>query len=126
VKPGGSILLLAECSEGPGAPEFRRMLLEEPSDREFLKRIEGAPVTVDQWQLEKLALVTTSKQVLFYTPGLPEEYHGSLWGRAFESPETALKAFTAGLAPGSRVAVIPEGPYVLAKAGSAEREPVGV
>ena len=126
VRQGGRILLLAECSEGPGAPEFRRMLLEEPSDGEFLKRIEGAPVTVDQWQLEKLALVTTGKQVLFYTPGLPREYHGSLWGRAFESPQSALEALVAGLEPGSRVAVIPEGPYVLAKAGSAERETVGV
>jgi nickel-dependent lactate racemase len=126
VKPGGRILLLGECSEGPGAPEFRRMLLEETSDREFLKRIEGAPVTVDQWQLEKLALVTTEKQVLFYTPGLPEEYHASLWGRAFESPKAALEALASNLQPGSRVAVIPEGPYVLAKAGTAEREMVGV
>jgi hypothetical protein len=102
------------------------MLLEEPSDREFLQRIEGAAVTVDQWQLEKLALVTTGKDVLYYTPGLPQEYYPSLWGTAFETPESALKAFTARLKPGSRVAVIPEGPYVLAKARSAERETVGV
>ena len=32
VKPGGKILLLAACEEGPGAPEFRRMLAENPSD----------------------------------------------------------------------------------------------
>ncbi len=126
VKPGGKILLIAECSEGAGAPEFQRMLKEQPSDREFLKQIEIAPVTVDQWQLEKLALVTTGKQVLFYTPGLPPEYHGSLWGQAFSSAAAAIDAFAANLQPGSRVAVIPEGPYVLAKAGAEEREMVGV
>jgi nickel-dependent lactate racemase len=55
VKPGGKILLLAACEEGPGAPEFRRMLAENPSDRLSGSHRE-APVEVDQWQLEKLAL----------------------------------------------------------------------
>ena len=49
VKPGGSILLVAECAEGVGAPEFARMLRQGMSDSEFLTSIAGAPVTVDQW-----------------------------------------------------------------------------
>ena len=68
VKPGGRILLVAACEEGAGAPEFRRMLLESPSDAEFLKQIEGAPVTVDQWQLEKLALVTDAAAAAVLRP----------------------------------------------------------
>src|SRR6202040_1676947 len=47
VKPGGKILLMAGCEEGAGAPEFRRMLLESPSDAGFLRQLEGQPVTVD-------------------------------------------------------------------------------
>src|ERR1700688_4892799 len=47
VKPGGKILLLAACQEGAGAAEFSRMLLENSSGTEFLKQIEGQPVTVD-------------------------------------------------------------------------------
>ena len=127
VRPGGTIVLAASMTEGVGSPAFCR-LFDQYSDLDaFSRDIADRPCrTVDQWQLEKLALVTTGKHVLFYTPGLPQEYHGSLWGRAFESPESALKAFAAGLEPGSRVAVIPEGPYVLAKAGSAERETVEV
>jgi lactate racemase len=120
VKPGGKILLLAMCEEGAGAPEFSRMLRENPSDREFLRRIAEAPVTIDQWQLEKLALVTEKAEVLFYVPGLPREYHGSLWGRAFATAAEAIEALTASLAAspesGATVAVIPEGPYVLARA----------
>jgi nickel-dependent lactate racemase len=115
VRPGGKVLLIAACDEGPGAPEFRRMLKDFPSDREFLKAIEGTPVVVDQWQLEKLALVTTRAEVLFYVPGLPLEYHPSLWGKAHSSAPGAIEALTGSLPAGSTIAVVPEGPYVLAK-----------
>ena len=118
VKPGGRILLLAACEEGAGAPEFRRMLKECPSDEGFLKQIEGAPVIVDQWQLEKLALATRKARVLFHVPGLPLEYRSSLWGPCYDSASEAVASLTHALPRGARVAVIPEGPYVLAKAGS--------
>src|SRR5580658_9670774 len=58
VKPGGKILLLAACEEGVGGPEFARLLAEGSPDHLFMKKIADAPVIVDQWQLEKLALVT--------------------------------------------------------------------
>ena len=116
VKPGGRILLVAACQEGAGAPEFRRMLLGNPSDAGFLKRIERGPVTVDQWQLEKLALVTTRQRLLYYVPGLPAEYHANLWGRAYPALDAAIDALTVGLPADANIAVIPEGPYVLAKA----------
>ena len=120
VKPGGKILLLAACQEGTGAAEFSRMLRESPSREEFLRRILNAPVTIDQWQLEKLALVAEKAEVLFYVPGMPREYHASLWGRAFATAAAAVEALTASLTPGAAIAVIPEGPYVLAKVGQVE------
>lgn len=115
VKPGGRILLAAACQEGAGAPEFRRMLLEGTPAEEFLARIQRAPVIVDQWQLEKLAIVATRQRVLWYVPGLPAEYHDGLWGRSHPTIEFAIEALVSGLAPGATIAVIPEGPYVLAK-----------
>jgi hypothetical protein len=74
---------------------------------------------VDQWQLEKLGLVTASKEVLFYVPGLPRQYHESLWGRSFNTVGDALRALTEGLPANATIAVIPEGPYVLARAQAA-------
>jgi nickel-dependent lactate racemase len=118
VRDGGAVLLAAACAEGSGAPEFSRMLKAFPSDRQFLDHILGKPVEVDQWQLEKLALVSTQKNLLFYVPGLPDEYHATLWGKSYSSMPEALKALAADLPPGASVAVIPEGPYVLAKARS--------
>jgi hypothetical protein len=115
VKPGGKILLLAECAEGPGGAEFSQMLAKHPSDRGFMDEIASAPVVVDQWQLEKLALVTAKAEVLYYVPGLPRQYHASLWGKAYVTPQAAVIAFTSSLSPGARIALIPEGPYVLAQ-----------
>jgi nickel-dependent lactate racemase len=119
VKPGGRILVIGACAEGAGAPEFRQMLLAGLNDSAFLQQIASAPVVVDQWQLEKLALVTTERQLLYYVPGLAAEYQGKLWGRCFATPETAVAALLEGLPREARVAVIPEGPYVLASCGEA-------
>jgi len=116
VKPGGYILLAAACQEGVGAPEFRRMVSDGGTDAQFLKRIEQAPVTIDQWQLEKLALVTTRQHVLWYVPGVPPDDQNKVWGRCFESLPSALAHLASRLAAGARVAVIPDGPYVLGRA----------
>ena len=118
VKPGGSILLLGACQEGAGAPEFQRMLSSGLSDAQFLDRIQSAPVEVDQWQLEKLALVTTSRRLLWYVPGLPAEFHSTLWGYSFSTAAAAVEELVAALPPNANIAVIPEGPYVLAKAAA--------
>jgi nickel-dependent lactate racemase len=115
VRPGGVILLLAACDEGPGAAEFARLLKESPDAGEFLKTISEIPVVIDQWQLEKLALVCQTHRVWFYTPGLPAEYHASLWGPIFPTAEAALEALAKETGAGKRVAVIPEGPYVFAR-----------
>lgn len=116
VRPGGGILLLADCAEGTGGPEFATMLRENPSDEQFLEKIAQAPVVPDQWQLEKLALVTARNRVSFYVPGLPREYHPSVWGTVPESAEEAVESLTASLPANAQIALIPEGPYVLARA----------
>ncbi|MBI1790326.1 MAG: nickel-dependent lactate racemase [Acidobacteria bacterium] len=117
VKPGGKILLVAACQEGCGAPEFQRMVAGNPSGPAFMDKIAAAPVVVDQWQLEKLGLVTAKVEVLYYVPGLPAEYHASLWGRSFPTASAAVSGLAESLPPGASVAVIPDGPYVLARAG---------
>lgn len=119
VKPGGAILLFARCEEGAGAAEFSRMLLENPSSRDFLERIKASPVEVDQWQLEKLALVMERLRVLFYVPGLDAHYHPTLWGPAYGTAQEAVAALFADLPKDARIGVIPEGPYVLAKVAQA-------
>ena len=80
-----------------------------------MDHIATSPVVVDQWQLEKLGLVTSKLQALYYVPGLPAEYHASLWGQSFPSAHSAIEALTGSLPAGATIAVMPEGPYVLAQ-----------
>jgi len=72
------------------------------------------PVTIDQWQLEKLALATQKAKVSYCVPGVPEQFIGGLWGPGFRNPSEAVNALFAQLPASSRIAVVPEGPYVLA------------
>lgn len=115
VKPGGKILLMAACAEGVGSSEFARMILTHSSDHEFMESIAEMPVEIDQWQLEKLALVTANVDVLYYVPGLPPQYQKSSWGRGYPTAAAAIEALTQSLPDNARIAVIPEGPYVLAR-----------
>jgi nickel-dependent lactate racemase len=115
VRDGGRILVVGACQEGSGGPEFTRLLSEYSNPQEFLDAIAGTEVTVDQWQLEKLALVAIRAGILYCVPGLAPELRARLWGTAFVNPQTAVDALLTGLPAGARVAVIPEGPYILAK-----------
>jgi len=116
LKPGGRILTVSECAEGIGSPEFGRMLRDYPGHAEFLESIRDTGVEVDQWQLEKLALVGRDHELLFYAPGAPVEALGSLRANAFASLDEAVAALVRGLPRGARIALVPEGPYTFARA----------
>lgn len=115
LKPGGRILVFGACTEGPGAPEFQEMLKGFGSYPGFLDAIRGRDVIVDQWQMEKLALVGARFDISFYTPGLPDEFRGCFGGNMFSSADEAVADLVRRCGPGAKIAVIPEGPYVLAK-----------
>lgn len=116
VKPGGTILLVAECAEGIGSPPYARMLAGYQGPEPFLDSIRNAPVVIDQWQLERLALGSLKHRLLFYTPGAKPEQLGSLAAQAFSNLDNAVAAVLDGLPPGGRVALVPDGPYAYARA----------
>ena len=121
VKPGGTILLVAECSEGVGSPEFAELVRSSPDSQELLDKLVDCPVEVDQWQAEKLALVARKVNLAFCLPGLTAQERGDLWGPSYDSAQQALDASVAALPAGGSVVVIPEGPYVFSQL---QREPV--
>ena len=116
VKPGGRILLLGECAEGIGSAEFAGRLERLTSYQGYLDEIRNAPVEIDQWQLEKLALCGSRYELFLFTPGAARSKLGLLGPRAFDTLESAVHATLDGLPAGSRVALIPEGPYTFARA----------
>ena len=119
VKRGGRILLLGECAEGVGSPEFAEKLRTFAGEREFLRSIAEEPVVTDQWQLEKLALVGMDLDLFFYTPGISPDELGAYGSRSFDSPEAAVAALLDGLPADAKIAVIPDGPYAFARVSAA-------
>jgi nickel-dependent lactate racemase len=116
VKPGGRILIVAQCAEGVGSPEFARRLSGLKNFKSFLDEIRTAPVEVDQWQLEKLALTGEKFELYFYTPGVTKGQLGFLAECAFNSLPEAIAATLDGLPADARIALVPEGPYTFARA----------
>src|SRR6201996_3755238 len=99
VKPGGRILIMGECAEGVGSPEFAGKVERFKSYDSFLDEIGSADVEIDQWQLEKLALAGQKHELFFYMPGIANDKLGNLASRAFRSPKTAIAAVLDGLPP---------------------------
>jgi lactate racemase len=116
VKPGGRILLLGECAEGIGGPEFAEQLRSLTGFQNFLDTIRETPVEVDQWQLEKLALVGVEHELFFYTPGVTQDQLGWLGPRLFPDIHRAVAAVLDGVPTGARVVLVPDGPYAYARA----------
>lgn len=115
VKPGGKILIVSECAEGVGSPEFAKKMGEYRGSRAFLDEIQHIPVEIDQWQLEKLALVGLRNQVMLYAPGLAAAKLGELGANCFPTAEAAIASLLSDLPSNARVAVIPDGPYAYAR-----------
>lgn len=116
LKPGGRMLVLGECAEGIGSHEFARMVAGYQGHKPFLDEIRDAPrVEVDQWQLERLALVGQKHELFFYTPGVSAKQLGSLAPRAFGNLDQAIAALRDGLAPDALIVLVPDGPYTYAR-----------
>jgi len=116
VKPGGRILVLGECAEGMGSPEFAHRMQALTGFQDFLDAIRETPVEVDQWQLEKLALTGVKHDLFFYTPGVAKEQLGCLGARAFSDLNEAIGAALHGLPQDASIVLVPEGPYTYARA----------
>ena len=115
VKPGGRILLLGECAEGIGSPEYVRMLRNFRGHAHYLDSLDKQPVIPDQWQLQRLALVGVGRELYFYTPGICGADLGALTPRVYADLDVALREFLNGLPAHARIALIPEGPYTFAR-----------
>jgi nickel-dependent lactate racemase len=116
VKPGGTIVIASAMSEGIGSPQFVQLLEKTPSLDAFMERIlHSGDVTVDQWQLEEFVKVRRKAKVKVVSDGLSAETLRKLHVEPAESVESAVAQSLAEYGPNATIAVIPKGPYVMAK-----------
>ena len=119
MREGGTIVIAAEMTEGVGSPEFAGLFDEFPTHDGFMKAITGDDpdrpdfFVMDQWQLEEQAKVLRRCEVVYVTDAPFADRLDDLYVRRAASVEAAVAAALAKHGPDARVAVIPEGPYVL-------------
>ena len=116
VKDGGTIIIASRIAEGIGSEAFESIFDEVLSLEDFMDKIvHGGYFKMDQWQLEELAKVRRKAKVKLVTEGLLPEQIARLFVEPSESVESALSEALEEYGPDAAVAVIPEGPYVLAE-----------
>ena len=74
----------------------------------------GKLCNIDQWQLQELHKVCRHATIYNYSTGLPSEVQQELFVEPVASVEAAVERALAKAGPQATIAVIPEGPYVLA------------
>ena len=113
--PGGTLVIASACSEGMGSDEYidaQRNLIARGAEQ-FLRDIKNkSHAAVDEWQTEMLLKPLRIGQVNLYTDGLSPEEHGLTGVVKIDSVADAVAQAVAA-AGDKRVAVIPEGPYVV-------------
>ncbi|MGH7787486.1 MAG: nickel-dependent lactate racemase, partial [Candidatus Binatia bacterium] len=115
VRRGGTIILAAAITEGLGSAEFQHLLREADSPEGSFARISRADFfSIDQWMLQHLCQVRRKAEVVVVSHGLPDSVSLAPFATRAASVEAALAAALARHGRPAHVAVLPQGPYVLA------------
>jgi len=116
VKPGGTIILAAECREGLGSPEFSQLVRSAHDLNQFMQDIYRPDYfVVDQWQYEELAKVLRQVEVILVSDGLSNADKAAILPRCMNSVEAAVANCLEKYGADCRIVVIPKGPYILAQ-----------
>jgi nickel-dependent lactate racemase len=114
VKPGGSILIAAECSDGvPAEGHFRSLLHSCQSPAELLDMVRSFPEPVhDQWEVQILAQILLKAKVYLYSSLSDAEVRGAHI-IPLHDIGALVRRLQAENGPACRIAVLPEGPQTV-------------
>jgi nickel-dependent lactate racemase len=115
LKPGGTLIIASECSEGFGSPEFReaQARLVELGPERFLATLTAKSLAeIDEWQTEMQLKPMRLGSVELYTTGLSGDDR-TLTGVGMIDDIQAAIARSISASGDADVAIIPEGPYVV-------------
>ena len=111
VRPGGHIVMAAECREGAGHGDFVHILREHTTPRAMVRSIQAAgDVRGDQWQNQIFGRVLESATVHLRADGLTDDEVRA--AHCVPCPDVARR--TRELVGGAgRVCVLPRGPFTI-------------
>ncbi len=113
--PGGELIVVSACSEGMGSSEFieaQRRFVTQGADT-FLAGLKAKQrAEIDEWQTEMQLKPMRVGAIRLFTDGLKGEYRGLTGVGMIDDVDAAIRA-SVQRSGDRRVAVIPEGPYVV-------------
>ncbi|OPX96490.1 MAG: hypothetical protein A4E58_01738 [Syntrophorhabdus sp. PtaB.Bin006] len=115
LEPGGNLFVVSECSEGIGSPEYsvcQKRLVERGPDEFMREVLLKRQADIDEWETEMLLKVARVGKIHLYSGCLCADDRDLTGVQNIESLEEAVRESVAQTGD-SRVAVIPEGPYVI-------------
>lgn len=115
LNPGGDLIIASQCSEGLGSTEYaeaQRRLLEAGPEA-FVQKILGKThADIDEWQTQMQTKAMRLGDIYLYTTGLTKQQRELTGVHCTESIEESI-ANSTQRHNSRRIAVIPEGPYVV-------------
>ena len=115
LEPGGDLIIVSACSEGMGSPDYAeaQLCLTDKGPDGFLHGIiEKKYAAIDEWQTEMQVKAMKRVNIFLYTEGLTKDQKALTGVTVIESPLAAVMESVKAQGD-RRVAVIPEGPYVV-------------
>ncbi|HML45622.1 MAG TPA: nickel-dependent lactate racemase [Clostridia bacterium] len=116
VKPGGVLIMAAECVDGHGGEAFYRWMADAKGPREVLDAIASVPpdqTQVDQWEAQILARVLCHASVIFVTGEANRSMVEAMHMDYAPTLDEALDRAYAKLGPKASLCVIPDGVGVI-------------
>jgi lactate racemase len=114
IKPGGLLILAAECREGvPAGSPLDKLLRSAGSSEEILTMLTTPGfVRPEQWQAQIQSLVQRKARVLVHS-SLPDEVIRACHLEPCQDIAAAVRERLAQLGPDATVAVLPQGPLTI-------------
>ena len=113
LEPGGDLFIVSEISEGMGSLDYleaQKKMVDQGSDG-FWERIKDEPhASIDAWQTQKQLEAMLKGEIYLYTTGLSKSEYPLTGVRMIENLNAAI---TDHVSTHKKLAVIPEGPYVI-------------
>jgi len=115
VRPGGSIILAAECWDGiPDHGEYKRLLFEAPSPRALLDRVLAPGFRLhDQWEAQLHAKLCLHAEIHLHSDHLSDEDIRRSHLVPCRDIEATLARLLDQYGPGATVVVLPDGPMTI-------------
>jgi nickel-dependent lactate racemase len=115
VKPGGAILVAAECWDGlPEHGEYAKLLRSSNDPAELLERITQPGFHEhDQWQVQIQAQIQAKADVHVYAGGLTDEQIRDALLKPCRDIEATLAQLMERYGPNASICVLPEGPQTV-------------